>query len=348
MTFCHEHASIDTLLETVVMGTSPLLAFTPAEDYHEGVSAVVLVATWEDGVFVLTAAGRTHELGGRSVRGITADGWGGALAIVDGNALCRRSVEGRWSTLTTVDDDLACCVASRDAIYVGTNTARVLRLDAERSLTDLSALRNVRGHETWTAGQALVNGRLMGPPLGVRSISVTPDGTLLANVHVGGIPRSTDGGASWQPTIAVDSDVHEVLAHPSRPEIVVAAAAAGLCTSSDGGATWQIQHEGLHARYCSAVAFVGDEIWVAASEHHFAAKGRLYRRPIAAAVALSPVLGGLPEWTDGIVDTHCIGVNAERVAFADRSGNVYVSSDLGLSWLGVAQDLPAPSSVLVV
>jgi hypothetical protein len=330
------------------MGTSAIVAFARAADYHGRVLPAVLVATWEDGVFVLTAAARDHELAGRSVRGITADGRGGALAIVDGNTLCRRSVEGEWSTLVAVDDDLACCVAHRDVVYVGTNTARVLRLDADRTLTDLSALRSVKGRETWTAGQALVNGRLMGPPLGVRSISATPDGTLLANVHVGGIPRSTDGGASWHPTIAVDSDVHEVRAHPSRPEIVAAAAAAGLCTSRDGGATWHVQHEGLHARYCSAVAFVGDEIWVAASEHHFAPRGRLYRRPIAGAVALSPVLNDLPEWTDGIVDTHCIAVNGARVAFVDRGGNLYGSSDFALTWSSVSRNLPAPSSVLVV
>jgi hypothetical protein len=313
-----------------------------------GVLSDVLVATWEDGVFVLGQTRQAHELSGRSVRGLTGDGRGGALAIVDGNTLCRRSAAGRWTALTTVEVDLACCVATRDGIYLGTDTAQVLRLDGDQNLTVLTGLERVPGRETWTAGRALVNGQLLGPPLGVRSISAAPDGTLLANVHVGGIPRSTNAGADWQPTIAVESDVHQVLAHPSRLEIAIAAAAAGLCTSRDGGATWQIQHEGLHARYCSAVAFVGDEIWVAASEHHFAAQGRIYRRPIDEEVPLRPVLDDLPEWTDGIVDTHGIGVNGARVAFADRAGNLYVSSDFGLSWSRAAQHLPAPSSVLVI
>jgi hypothetical protein len=312
------------------------------------VTSAALVATWDDGVFIVTETGRDHELGGRSVRGLTTDRSGGVLAIVDGNSLWRRSAAGQWSQLATADCGLACAVATAGAVYLGTETARVLRLGTDQRLTDLSGFDRVEGREKWTPGGALVDGRWLGPPLGVRSISATTDGTLLANVHVGGIPRSTDGGASWHPTIAVDSDVHEVLAHPSRPELVVAAAAAGLCTSRDGGATWHIEHAGLHARYCSAVAFVGAEIWVAASEHHFAAEGRLYRRPIAAAVALSPVLHDLPEWTDGIVDTHCIGVNDRRVAFVDRAGNLYGSGDFGLSWSRVAQNLPAPSSVLVV
>jgi hypothetical protein len=106
----------------------------------------------------------------------------------------------------------------------------------------------------------VIDGQRVGPPLGIRSIAATADGAvLLANVHVGGVPRSTDGGATWQPTIAIDSDVHEVRAHPHRPGVVMAAAAIGLCTSRDGGVTWNVEQEGLHAAYCSAVAFAGDD-----------------------------------------------------------------------------------------
>ncbi len=61
----------------------------------------------------------------------------------------------------------------------------------------------------------------------VRSLTATAGGVLLANVHVGGIPRSPDDGATWQPTIDVDADVHQVRAHPQRPELVLAAAAVG-------------------------------------------------------------------------------------------------------------------------
>jgi len=155
-------------------------------------------------------------------------------------------------------------------------------------------------------------------------MAVTASGVLLANVHVGGIARSTDGGASFHPTIEVGSDVHEVRAHANRAELVVAAAAIGLCTSRDGGATWHIQSDGLHASYCSAVAFVGEEVWVAASEHHFSKQGRIYRRSVDDDAALGAVQGeGLPDWTDGIVDTHGIASSASHVAIADRAGNVY-------------------------
>jgi hypothetical protein len=43
-----------------------------------------------------------------------------------------------------------------------------------------------------------------------------------------GVPRSTDGGATCQPTIDVDSDVHEVRAHPKRPGVVMAAGLSRL------------------------------------------------------------------------------------------------------------------------
>lgn len=306
----------------------------------------VLVATWGDGLFVISGREREHELAGHSVQGLTTDGRGGALAVV-GNTLRRRSIDGEWSILATADCALSCCVATRGTVYVGTHIARVFRLDTDQGLARLHGFDSVKGREAWFAGQALVNGQLLGPPLGIRSITATPDGTLLANVHVGGIPRSTDGGNTWHPSIEIEHDVHEVRAHPSRPGIVVAAAAAGLCSSRDGGATWSVHHEGLHARYCSAVAFVGDDALVAASDGHFASQGRIYRRSIEKDGPLSAVLGGLPEWIDGIVETHCISVSGSRVAFADRGGNVYISTDAGLSWSRAAHHLPAPSSVLV-
>ncbi len=309
--------------------------------------ATVLVATWEDGVFVLADGTRLHELAGRAVRGLTADRRGGALAIVDKNTLRRRSAQGQWSTLATAACDLSCCVAVGDAVYVGSDTASVFRWDAEHGLLQLAGFERVLGRDTWFAGQAVVEGRVVGPPLGVRSIAAAPDGALFANVHVGGIPRSRDGGVTWEPTIEVNSDVHEVRAHPSRPGLVMAAAAVGLCSSSDGGTTWRVQHEGMHVAYCSALAFVGEDVLIAAAESPFASSARLYRRAVASDEPLRPLSGELPEWTQGIVDTQCIGVNGACVAFADSGGNVYLSLDSGFSWSRLAQELPFPSSVVV-
>ena len=130
-------------------------------------------------------------------------------------------------------------------------------------------------------------------------------------------------GRTWQPTIDINSDVHEVRAHPADSKIVIAAAAAGLCISRDAGATWTIERDGLHASYCSAVAFSGDDLLVSASTDHFAAQGRIYRRPVRPDASVSAVEGGMPAWTEGIVDTNCIAASGSFLAVADRVGHLY-------------------------
>jgi hypothetical protein len=307
------------------------------------------VATWSDGLLVVSGESRHQELANQSVGALAPDGRGGALAIVDGHSLCRRAPDGVWSTIAIAEFGLACSVAVDDVIYVGTNDACVLRVNAAGEIEQLRGFDSVAGRETWYAGAALIDGKLVGPPLGVRSMTATSDGAvLLANVHVGGIPRSLDGGATWQPTIDVDTDVHEVRAHLNRANVVVAAAAAGLCLSSDAGATWKVETEGLHVSYCSAVAFAGDDILVSASADHFAPHGAIYRRGVDESGPLGKVAGGLPVWLGGIVDTRCIATNGLAIAVADKIGTLYVSMDAGRTWSRRAGGMPTPSSVLIV
>jgi photosystem II stability/assembly factor-like uncharacterized protein len=310
----------------------------------------IFAATWSDGVFVFDGETRRQELTGQGVRALARDQNGSALAIVDGHAVCRRTGEGAWSTIATSQLDLSCLVVAGDVIYLGTDDARVLRLSTNGQIDALDGFETVPGRDTWYAGSALIDGRLVGPPLGVRSITATADGAvLLANVHVGGIPRSTDGGVTWQPTIDINSDVHEVCGHPVHPGMVIAASAIGLCISRDGGATWTIEREGLHAPYCSAVAFLEKDILVSAATDHFSTEGRIYRRPIDGPGngPLKPV-GGLSEWLEGIADTGCIATCRSALAIADKGGNLYTSADAGRSWLHRDKDLPAISCLLLI
>jgi len=314
-----------------------------------GVTSPVLVATWRAGLFVVSGGTPQQELANQSVSALAPDGHGGALAIVDGLSLCRRAPAGVWSTIATAEMNLACCVAVGDIIYVGTDDAMILRVSAAGEIEQLRGFEGVAGRDKWYAGGAVIDGKFVGPPLGVRYITSTSDGAvLLANVHVGGIPRSVDRGATWQPTIDINSDVHEVRAHPNRPGIVAAAAAIGLCTSSDGGATWEIEQRGLHALHCSAVAFAGDDILVSAAEGPFAPQGAIYRRGVDERGPLVPVTGGLPAWLDGIAHTGCIAANGAAVAVADRNGNLHLSADHGRTWSRRAEGLPTPGSILIV
>jgi hypothetical protein len=290
----------------------------------------ILVATWDNGLFGLTGNAVHHERAGQSVRGLTADGQS-VLAIVE-HSLCRRSPDGEWTTLATSESALSCCVPIGNAVFVGTDDARILRVDPDGTQQYLTGFDAVAGRDSWYAGSAIVDGKRMGPPLGIRTMAATCDGAvLLANVHVGGIPRSTDSGMTWRPTIDIECDVHQVCAHPTRPDLVIAAAAAGLCISRDAGATWTIEQRGLHAPHCSAVAFGRNDIFVSASTDPFAAQGAVYRRPIDGDGPLQP-LEGMPRWIDGKADTNCIATRDSIVAVIDWSGGLYVSQDDGASW----------------
>jgi hypothetical protein len=308
----------------------------------------ILAATWSDGVFVFTGDTRRQELAGQAVNALAPDQNGSALAIVDGHSLCHRTGEGAWSTIATTPLDLACLVAAGDEIYLGTDDAQVLRVREDGELQPLRGFDTVPGRDKWYSGAALINGQLLGPPLGIRSMTATSDGSvLLANVHVGGIPRSTDDGVTWKPTIDIETDVHEVCAHPVHSDIVIAASAMGLCISRDAGATWTVERQGLHASYCSAVAFSEGDILVSAATDHFASEGAVYRRPIEGTHPLEPI-GGFPKPLEGIVDTGCIAARGSSLAIADKSGNLYVSADGGDSWPRRYSGLPAMSRVLLI
>lgn len=309
----------------------------------------VLVATWCDGLVVIDGAHSKRELKGQAVRGLVSDGKGGALAVVDGRSLRQRSATGEWRTIAESESDLSCCLAVSGEIYVGTDNAEVLRLGAGGNLERMNGFASVPGRDAWYAGTALIDGKVLGPPLGIRSMTATCDGAvLLANVHVGGIPRSADGGATWHPTIDIEEDVHEVRAHETRPDIVIAAAATGLCISRDAGKTWSVEQEGLHAPHCSAVAFAGSDVLVSASVDPFSAQGGMYRRPLDEPGLLTAVDGGLPEWLEGKVDTACIATRGLTLALVDGGGNLYLSKDDGQTWSRIADQLPMPSGVLIV
>lgn len=306
----------------------------------------ILVATWDNGLFSVTGKMVRQELANQSVRSLVADGQGRVLAIVGGHSLSRRSSDGEWTEITKSEFDLSCCVPIENVVFVGTNDALILRVDPDGAQQRLTGFDAVAGRDKWYAGSAIIDGKRVGPPLGIRSVAATCDGAvLLVNVHVGGIPRSTDAGLTWRPTIDINSDVHQVCAHPTRPNIVIAAAAVGLCISRDAGATWMIEQRGLHAHHCSAVAFGRNDIFVSASTDPFATQGAVYRRPIESNVPLQPLGGGMPRWIEGKADTDCIATRDSMTAVIDRSGRLYVSHDDGATWSCPIDRLAVPSGL---
>jgi hypothetical protein len=322
----------------------------------------ILVSTWGDGLFAIRCDGPTHELANQRVTGLAPNG-SGALAIVDGHALRSRAPNGDWVTIALSGAELSCCMVVGDVVYVGTNDARMLRLAPQwghqvsegiprraqsTGLEFIDGFDRVPGRDTWFAGSALVNGQRLGPPLGIRSVAANADGSVLfANVHVGGIPRSTDGGKTWHPTIEINSDIHQVCGHPTDSDLVFAVSALGLCISCDAGATWTIERDGLHDPHCYAIACSGDDLIFSGSPDFFGQVGQIYRRPAKPDGPIVPVDGGRPGWLQGITDTGCIAASGSAVAVADRAGNLYVSEDFGWAWTLRGTGLAGPSGVFV-
>jgi hypothetical protein len=277
----------------------------------------VLVTT-ADGYHIFTSSGKQlRSLEGHRVESFTPAPGGTFLAVIDGHEVWSHGSDGEWTPLAKTETTLTAVVAAGDAVFAGTDDARVLRLTPSGALEPLTGFDTVAGRDEW---------HRVGSPLQVRTMTATCDGrAVLANVHVGGIPRSVDGGATWHPTVAVDDDVHQVLAHPTRPEVVVAAASVGLCRSLDGGATWTSSTEGLDLTYARGVAFVGDDVVVTVSDGPWASNALVYRAPVEGGAA-TRVEGGLGE-LHGNVDSRCVASDGTVLALADGDGDVWRAAD---------------------
>ncbi len=274
----------------------------------------VLVGT-DAGLFDLD---RNRLLDGR-VNALSREGW----VVIDATRVLRETAPGTWDEVANLAG--ASRTAHRPVLPRGDNALvgngdGLLRI-ANGATTPLESFGAVAGRDEWHAvGSA--------QPY-VRSLTATVDGVLLANVHVGGIPRSTDDGASWQPTIDVDADVHQVRAHPERRGLVLAAAAVGFGISRDGGASWTVHTNGLHATYCRAVTAAGDTVLVSASTGPFTDRSAVYRRVIDGDGPFEQV----SDWLPHNIDTECLASSeSDDVAFGGPDGRLHLSHDGGRSW----------------
>lgn len=236
----------------------------------------------------------------------------------------------RWNPVSSLTEHRPRCVLPLDeTALVGTADARLYLVDPQMAVP-VSSFDDAPTRSDWYTPWG-------GPP-DTRSLSRGPAG-IYANVHVGGILRSDDG-EQWSPTaLDIDADVHQVLVDGDR---VLAATAFGLAESPDRGATWTFHTEGLHATYCRAVAVAGDIVLVSASRGHTGAQAALYRW----AGAFERITGGLPEWLDDNLDTHCLAAAGPVAAAGTRDGRLFLSEDAGRTWAEAARDLPAVHAVI--
>ena len=287
---------------------------------------MILVGT-DRGLFALDGSARLPE----SEVTWLAPGSKGFWAVVDGRVL---RPDGTFADREGPEP--TCVAPTSHGVLVGLPEAGLERLDdgPVRGFTDIP------GREGWYTPWG-------GPP-DTRSVAESTDGTLHVNVHVGGIPRSRDGGATWEPTIDIATDVHQVLAHPQDPNVVLAAAAVGLCVSRDGGDSYSHRDDGLHSSYARAVAVAGDRVLVTASTGPSGGQAALYRGPIALDRPFEKCTSGLPEWFHDNIDTGCLTADGDTVAFGTGEGDVYVSEDAGATWERAVTGLPRVLAVCSV
>lgn len=277
-------------------------------------------------------------LADREVIALAAAG-GQLWALAEGMPVLRRDQGGSWAELAQAgDDELTCLLPGEGGLLVGAERARLLRLEGG-ALQPVRSLDETPGRQTWHTPWG-------GPPA-VRSLARDRAGRLHVNVHVGGIPRSLDGGATWQPTIDVDADVHQVLAHPVLADVVLAATAMGLARSDDGGGSWRFERDGMHADYCRAVAVSGGTVLVSASTGPAGRRAAVYRAPLEGPARFERCTAGLPQWFDANVDTGCLAAGGDTVAIGTADGSLFRSEDGGATWREAASGLPAVRAVAV-
>lgn len=256
----------------------------------------------------------------------------GIWVVIDASSVWHRNLQGKWSPVGTVKDlRVNCLLPLKGAILIGTSEAH-LGLIVDGSVQWLDSFEAVEERSQWYTPWG-------GPPA-VRSLAVSAAAEFYVNVHVGGILRSQDQGQSWQPTIDLHSDVHQVLTVNTHPNLVLAATAQGLAMSRDGGDSWQFQRTGLHATYARAVAVSGNQVLMSVSDGPHGGRAALYRLPLDGGGTFQKCHSGLPEWFSDNINTKNLVASGEQVVFGTSSGDVFVSDDVGQTWKQLLTGLP--------
>jgi hypothetical protein len=293
----------------------------------------VLVGT-ADGLY--TVSDRTSPVvEGRPIQALSVSP-DGIWAIVDGRELRHELMRGGGRVAAELSGETANCLLVTDGrVLVGASDASVFEL-GDGELVRIRSFDEVPGRSDWYTPWG-------GPP-DVRSMADGGGGTLYVNVHVGGVARTTDGGASWTDTLDIHADVHQVVA--ADPGRAYAATARGLAVTSDGADSWQFTTMGLDHPYCRAVACSDTSVFVSASQGPGGGMAGLYR--MASGIGtFQRCTGGLPEWSSTNLDTFCLQASGRTVVAGDADGTVHASFDDGDTWQLIAEGLPSIRCVAI-
>jgi hypothetical protein len=271
-------------------------------------------------------------LGGANVTTLVP-GTHGVLWALVANREIFRIAGGRAERVARVEGPIAWCLLEhRGVLFVGTLKARLLRLDGDR-LERVASFDDAPTREAWhqPGGRAPT------------TWSLACDGArLYANVHVGGILASSDGGETWEPTIDLHDDVHQVsVGRDGR--VWAATGRKGLGESRDGGRSWAYHVAGLHATYLSAAVPAADGALVAASSGYARRDVVVYRFD---GEKFAPC-EGLPARFPRHVEARQLEARGDVAVVARSGGRVFVSDDAGRTWQTCADELPEVRAIAI-
>jgi photosystem II stability/assembly factor-like uncharacterized protein len=269
----------------------------------------------------------------------------GLLASADGGSTWRAPERGlddqRVLSLASSPTDAR---AGTSVVYAGTEPSNLYRSeDGGRSWQRLPALRELPSEPRWSF-----------PPRPwthhVKTIALHPSDRdqLLVGIELGGVMRSSDGGATWiDHNPQAHSDAHQLATHPLAPDRVYEAAGQGIAVSDDRGASWRRREEGLDRRYAWAVAIDTEDpdLWyVSVSRSPFAAHGsgdgqaRLVR---TTGNGWTPVdtWGDDPQLRRMPYALAALPGKRGRLLVALRGGTLLLTNDAGQTWSQLSAQL---------
>ena len=246
-----------------------------------------------------------------------------------------------WRQLTAYPTvhahSLAVHPTNPDIVYIGSEPASVYcTLDGGSSWEECTAFRDVPGADEWSF-------HWEGRHAHVRDLRLAPGNPdlLYAGIEVGGILRSPDGGRTWEHLHGADTDVHKVVASPSKPSTVYAATARGPFRSDDGGDTWEDIGRGLERRHNIPIIQAPDD-------HNLVIAGvaSTARRQEAEVVRSTDggrtwsKLEGLGAEDNMVIALAWDPANANHVFAGTDKGSIHMSTDRGASWSVIYDSLP--------
>ena len=295
----------------------------------------MLIAT-ESAVYALDGSGRQGEpevlLKGEGVRRVAQEGLCCVAALEGGRLAVHRNSRLQRTATGIAEPIHSLLILSVEPLrlLIGTEPPHVYRLEVGSGQAQLMAGFEAlecrpRWHTPW------------GGPPALRSMARTGDGWVYADVHVGSIMRSPDGGTTWQPvTPQLHEDVHQVATCAAAEDRVYAQTADAFWLSEDRGDSWTHRGAGLGERYgrCVTVHPKDPDLVLATvsdGPHGEDVHGQLYRSEDAGR-SWTHVADGFPAGTAENIDTFHVVFSPQGVAWAVAGRTLYVGWERATDW----------------